>query len=87
MTIIKPQVENLWFFLSQGVGRYTFTAGNLYNAGWSSPEARRAHNPKVAGSNPVPAIQRKASCFITVGCGVFYYPEFHVSGNHIRKNR
>ena len=28
----------------------------LYNAGWSSPEARRAHNPKVAGSNPVPAI-------------------------------
>ena len=25
-------------------------------AGWSSPVARRAHNPKVAGSNPVPAI-------------------------------
>ena len=24
-------------------------------AGWSSPVARRAHNPKVAGSNPVPA--------------------------------
>ena len=24
-------------------------------AGWSSSEARRAHNPKVAGSNPVPA--------------------------------
>ena len=24
-------------------------------AGWSSPEARRAHNPKVAGSNPAPA--------------------------------
>ena len=24
-------------------------------AGWSSLEARRAHNPKVIGSNPVPA--------------------------------
>ena len=27
------------------------------NAGWSSLEARRAHNPKVTGSNPVPATQ------------------------------
>ena len=26
-------------------------------AGWSSLEARRAHNPKVTGSNPVPATQ------------------------------
>ena len=25
------------------------------DAGWSSLEARRAHNPKVAGSNPAPA--------------------------------
>ena len=25
------------------------------SAGWSSPEARRAHNPEVTGSNPVPA--------------------------------
>ena len=25
-------------------------------AGWSSPEARWAHNPKVVGSNPTPAI-------------------------------
>ena len=33
------------------------TAFNLYNAGWSSLEARRAHNPKVIGSNPVPATQ------------------------------
>ena len=28
----------------------------IFAAGWSSPEARRAHNPKVAGSNPAPAI-------------------------------
>ena len=27
-------------------------------AGWSSLVARRAHNPKVAGSNPAPAISR-----------------------------
>ena len=27
----------------------------MNNAGWSSLEARRAHNPKVTGSNPVPA--------------------------------
>ena len=26
-----------------------------FDAGWSSPVARWAHNPKVAGSNPVPA--------------------------------
>ena len=31
-------------------------ADYLFNiAGWSSSEARRAHNPKVTGSNPVPA--------------------------------
>ena len=28
-------------------------------AGWSSLEARRAHNPKAAGSNPAPAICAK----------------------------
>ena len=28
---------------------------NMNIAGWSSLEARRAHNPKVIGSNPVPA--------------------------------
>ena len=26
-----------------------------FDAGWSSQVARWAHNPKVAGSNPVPA--------------------------------
>ena len=26
-----------------------------FDAGWSSPVARWAHNPKVAGSNPAPA--------------------------------
>lgn len=27
------------------------------DAGWSSSVARRAHNPEVAGSNPVPATE------------------------------
>ena len=30
-------------------------------AGWSSLEARRAHNPKVIGSNPIPATTEKLS--------------------------
>ena len=29
--------------------------GVYIDAGWSSLEARRAHNPKVGGSNPPPA--------------------------------
>ncbi len=28
---------------------------NFTDAGWSSLVARRAHNPKVVGSNPAPA--------------------------------
>ena len=28
---------------------------HLADAGWSSLVARRAHNPKVVGSNPAPA--------------------------------
>ena len=30
------------------------------DAGWSSMVARRAHNPKVVGSNPAPATKFKA---------------------------
>ena len=33
----------------------TLLKRNFNIAGWSSLEARRAHNPKVIGSNPVPA--------------------------------
>src|SRR5207342_3941759 len=29
------------------------------DAGWSSLAARRAHNPKVAGSNPAPATKKR----------------------------
>jgi hypothetical protein len=34
----------------------SFPEGQLIIAGWSSLVARRAHNPKVVGSNPAPAI-------------------------------
>ncbi len=33
---------------------------NRYDAGWSSLVARRAHNPKVVGSNPTPATKEYA---------------------------
>ena len=33
----------------------TLLKRNFNIAGWSSLEARRAHNPKVVGSNPAPA--------------------------------
>ncbi len=37
---------------------FKFNKSNT-GAGWSSLEARRAHNPKVIGSNPVPAIRKQ----------------------------
>ena len=35
---------------------YVYTG--YIDAGWSSLESRRAHNPKVIGSNPVPATHK-----------------------------
>ncbi len=32
---------------------------NGFNAGWSSPVARQAHNLKVVGSNPTPATKHQ----------------------------
>ena len=37
------------------ISRLSRYNGRLTGAGWSSLAARRAHNPKVAGSNPAPA--------------------------------
>jgi len=37
------------------VGNQPSPYPEAHGAGWSSPVARRAHNPKVAGSNPAPA--------------------------------
>ena len=36
-------------------GDLCYHQGSFSDAGWSSPVARWAHNPKVAGSNPAPA--------------------------------
>ena len=36
---------------------FFFEEAKINIAGWSSLEARRAHNPKVIGSNPIPATQ------------------------------
>ncbi len=41
------------FSLVKG-GRFLYNS-MLTDAGWSSLAARRAHNPKVVGSNPAPA--------------------------------
>ena len=35
----------------------------IFNAGWSSLVARRAHNPKVGGSNPSPATTKNFTYF------------------------
>src|SRR6188508_1211370 len=38
-----------------------YDSGSSGDAGWSSPVARWAHNPKVAGSNPAPATKISSS--------------------------
>ena len=40
--------------------------GHSVGAGWSSLVARRAHNPKVVGSNPAPATNLVISLFTVV---------------------
>ena len=55
------------------------------DAGWSSPVARWAHNPKVAGSNPAPATMKArmleigAAAFSILGAGAGFEL---FSGNH-----
>ena len=46
------------------------------DAGWSSLVARRAHNPKVTGSNPVPATKNGSGC---IACAVFYLGQYDES--------
>jgi hypothetical protein len=42
-------------------------------AGWSSLVARRAHNPKVVGSNPAPATIAIIRTYIFLGVSLFYW--------------
>jgi hypothetical protein len=46
-----PNDPRRWQGLLTEIG----SASTLRAAGWSSLAARRAHNPKVIGSNPIPA--------------------------------
>src|SRR3990167_4116284 len=41
-------------------------------AGWSSLAARRAHNPKVVGSNPTPATRQEG--LQAIACEPFAFP-------------
>ena len=57
------------------VGRIRFRSGfsegsQRFNAGWSSPVARQAHNLKVIGSNPIPATKYEAPA-ILIDCRGF----------------
>ncbi len=54
------------------------------DAGWSSLVARRAHNPKVAGSNPAPATSgpAKRSGFLVSGNMLFPPPRRRLLKNH-----
>jgi hypothetical protein len=50
----------------------------LFDAGWSSPVARQAHNLKVIGSNPIPATKFAAkSMTYVIGLAAlsFSYPQ------------
>jgi len=42
-------------------------------AGWSSLAARRAHNPKVVGSNPTPATIKTKLLASTTLSGLFVF--------------
>jgi hypothetical protein len=44
---------------------------NLNIAEWSSPVARRAHNPKVVGSNPASATTKNPQPMRLVGFSLF----------------
>ena len=49
----------------------------LDDAGWSSLVARRAHNPKVTGSNPVPATKYKQRGYPETDNPFFYLRQCH----------
>ena len=49
-------------------------------AGWSSSVARRAHNPKVVGSNPAPAIAYLKQSFSGLVVQLVRMPACHAGG-------
>ena len=78
----RPGLKILWEVTPVPV-RFRFPApcfsySSVYNAGWSSLVARRAHNPKVGGSNPPPA---------TIKASVFRMPFFFYEKRNFMKKR
>jgi hypothetical protein len=73
----KPPVRTID---AKSVGRFRFgsafeTASQRFNAGWSSPVARQAHNLKVIGSNPIPATKLIKTPGNLSDCRGFFVPE------------
>jgi hypothetical protein len=61
----------------------------LFGAGWSSQVARRAHNPKVVGSNPAPATnsfpnshQGRSALFFILNASLDNKSNFTMSKSH-----
>ena len=54
----------------QVIGSSPIIGFKLNIAGWSSLEARRAHNPKVVGSNPAPATRTKYCVYAQIAQSV-----------------
>ena len=81
----KENVKKQLTFNSYYAIIYEHLLKRKYIAGWSSPVARRAHNPKVVGSNPAPATKlyvRLSRHRKIVGVGVhFYYMALYIVWN------
>ena len=52
-------------------GRLFGQGAQRFNAGWSSPVARQAHNLKVIGSNPIPATKMKTPAISSIARVLF----------------
>ena len=55
---------------------YIIDWGKLNIAGWSSLVARRAHNPKVVGSNPAPATNYNKAFRFFLKVLFFVFPDY-----------
>jgi hypothetical protein len=58
LNVSVPEFWALIGHLRQVRLRKSGKSRSIYDAGWSSLVARRAHNPEVVGSNPTPATIR-----------------------------
>ncbi len=65
---IRLTIQELKRYYLISLERYS---SDVNDAGWSSPVARRAHNPKVAGSSPAPAPIRLSKAADPLGSAAF----------------